>query len=133
MVLVPGAMLAVWMTWLTIQFGDGFASRGNLDWPFLGIVEASSNWATFEAKEWVFLVFALGSVIVGAWASFRASWLRWPIATWTALAIVSSNWVWDFGNNAARAFAPIVILVALSFAYAGTRADTTEKAPFSGT
>ena len=133
MVLVPGAVLAIWMTWLSIQFGDGFASRGNLDWPFLGIVEASSNWATFEAKEWVFLVFALGSVVVGAWASFRASWLRWPIATWTTLAIVSSNWVWDFGNNAARAFAPIVILAALSFAYAGARADTTEKTPLSGT
>jgi hypothetical protein len=33
---------------------------------------------------------------------------------WTALAIVSSNWVWDFGNNVARAFAPIMVLCALS-------------------
>ncbi len=111
---LPTAVIAAWMTWLSIQLGDGFAARGNLDWPFAGMITGAANWTHMESKEWVFLVFALLSVAVGIYFGFRRTWLRWPIVAWTALAILSSNWVWDFGNNAARAFAPLVVLVALA-------------------
>lgn len=111
---IPLGVLVAWMVWLSIQFGDGFASRGNLGLPMVGLFDASSNWATFDGREWVFLVFALASVGAGVYFSVRRSWLRWPIAAWTALALVSTNWVWDFGNNAARAFAPLLVLSLLS-------------------
>ena len=112
--LLPLGALGAWMTYLTIRFGDGFASRGNLDWPFMGMITASENWVAMDPTEWVYLVVAMLIVAVGAVYSIRRTWLQWPIAVWTGLALISSNWVWNFGNNAMRAFAPLLVLVALS-------------------
>jgi hypothetical protein len=114
MMVLPVLPMLAWMTVLQIQFGDGFAARGNLGLPVLGIVEASSNWANLDVPDIAYLVFTLVSVALGLVYSFQKTWLRWPIAAWTGLALVSSNWVWDFGNNAARAFAPLVVLLALA-------------------
>jgi hypothetical protein len=117
--------LLAWMTWLTISMGDGFTGRGNLALPFMGIVDGAANWSSLDIEELVYLGFALLSVGAGiAVGLFRSTWLRWPILGWTALALISSNWVWDFGNNAARAFAPLVVLIGLSF---GTTPDEVAK------
>ena len=108
--------LLAWMTWLTITMGDGFTGRGNLALPLMGIVAGAANWQALDVEEMVYLGFGLLSVAAGiAIGVFRSTWLRWPILGWTALALISSNWVWDFGNNAARAFAPLAVLIALSF------------------
>lgn len=112
--LIPASVLAAWMVVLQLRFGEGFTSRGNLDWPIVGMVEASGNWTSLDTPDVVYLVFALASVAAGIYWSTRASWLRWPIIVWTGLALTSSNWVWDFGNNAARAFAPLLVLVVLA-------------------
>ena len=118
--LVPAVALAVWATVLTITMGEGFTGRGNLDWPFAGPITASDNWGALDGGELLYLGFALLSVAVGlGYGLVRRSWLRWPILGWSLLAIISSNWVWDFGNNAARAFAPIVLLVATAEAAHG--------------
>ncbi len=114
MMVLPVLPLLAWMAILQIRFGDGFAARGNLGLPVIGIVEASSNWSNLDIPDIAYLVFTLASVVLGLVYSFRKTWLRWPIAAWTGLALVSSNWVWDFGNNAARAFAPLVVLLALA-------------------
>lgn len=114
MALVPIGALLAWMTLLTLMLGDGFAARGNLDWPVMGLIDASANWSSLDGKEIFYLVVALVFVAVGVVYSLRRSWLRLPIAAWTVLALVSSNWVWDFGNNAVRAFAPVAVLVALA-------------------
>ncbi len=117
LVVVPAVVLIGWMSWLTLTLGDGFTGRGNLALPFLGIVEASQNWGSLDLGELFYLGFALMSVAVGiVFAALRKSWLRFPILGWSILGIVSSNWVWDFGNNSARAFAPIALLVALASA-----------------
>ena len=109
-------VLLGWMTWLTLRFGDGFTGRGNVSLPFVGIVNGAANWPNLETEELFYLAFALITLVAGmVLGIFRRSWLRWPILGWTALAVISSNWVWDFGNNAARAFAPLTILVVLSF------------------
>ena len=114
---VPAVVLIFWMSWLTLTLGDGFTGRGNLALPFLGIVEASQNWGNLDLEELFYLGFALTSVAVGiVFAVLRQSWLRLPILGWSILGIVSSNWVWDFGNNSARAFAPVALLVALALA-----------------
>jgi hypothetical protein len=121
--LVPSAVAFSWMTYLSLRFGDGFSSRGNIDWPLAGMIEATKNWANLDTTEWIYLVFALGSIVAGAVFSFRPGWLRWPLAAWTLLAVVSSNWVWDYGNNAARAFAPIAVLAVLSGALPNGRVE----------
>jgi len=113
--LVPLAALTVWMLWLTITMGEGFAPRGTLAWSFVGMIDATTSWKFLSTEEWFYLVFALLSVFGGlVYAVLRKSWLRWPILIWSVMGVVSSNWVWDIGNNAARIFAPIVVLIALS-------------------
>ena len=122
LVLIPLAVLALWATWLTVTLGDGFTGRGNFALPFTGIVEGSANWENNDAEEWLYIGFALASVIGGLVVSvIRRSWLRWSILAWSVLGLVSSNWVWDLGNNAARAFAPIAVLIVLAGGHAATR------------
>lgn len=122
--LLPAGALLAWMTFLTLQLGGGFSSRGNLTWPFLGILGASSNWPNLDRTELAYLVVAILTVAVGVVFCFRDTWLRWPLVTWSALALISSHWIWNFGNNAVRAFAPILVLVALS-TIAPTTAEST--------
>jgi hypothetical protein len=125
-------VLLAWMTWLTVTFGDGFTGRGNVALPFVGIVDGSANWPNLDVEELVYLGFGLVIVAAGLVIGIlKRSWLRWPIRGWTGLALISSNWVWDFGNNAARAFAPLAVLVVLSFGRAVPQA-TAPTAESSG-
>jgi hypothetical protein len=115
LILIPAAALIAWMTWLTFTMGNGFTGRGNVGLPLVGMVEASAVWRTFDIADALYLVFALASVGAGlVYSVFNTSWLRWPILTWSVLGLISSSWVWDIGNNAARVFAPIVVLIALA-------------------
>ncbi|MGB7860214.1 MAG: hypothetical protein WBM90_06925, partial [Acidimicrobiia bacterium] len=105
-VLIPIAVMVGWMTWLTITIGDGFAPRGNIDLPLVGIIDAIPNWSSIDGEDWFYLIFALASVFGGlVVALLKKSDLRWSILAWSGLGLISSAWVWDFGNNAARAFA----------------------------
>jgi hypothetical protein len=126
--LAPLGALIAWSLWLSLTLGDGFTSRQNLTWPLKGIRDAWANWASLGGEEWLYLAFALASVVAGLVSGLRAGWLRWPLLAWSALALVSSNWVWDFGNNAARAFAPLLLLVVLARGQvgAGTGSPTVE-------
>jgi hypothetical protein len=95
--------------------GEGLSGRGNLALPFVGIITAFPVWATFDSAELMYLLFALASVAAGlVYSTLVKGWLRWPILAWSILGLVSSDWVWDLGNNAARVFAPIVVLIALA-------------------
>ncbi len=113
---LPLVALLAWMTWLNVTMGQGFAARDNLALPFMGLVNASSNWPSLSGQDWFYLLFALVSVVAGiAFALIRRGWLMRPILGWSGLALISSNWVWDFGNNAARVFAPLMVLIALGW------------------
>lgn len=115
LILIPAIALVAWMTWLTFTMGNGFTGRGNVGLPIVGIIEASPVWSTFDISDVLYLVFALASVGLGLVHSVLVkSWLRWPIVSWSILGVISSSWVWDIGNNAARVFAPIVVLVAIA-------------------
>ena len=115
LIVVPVSVLVSWMAWLTLTMGDALTSGGNLDLPFVGIIEAARVWNAVDGTDLFYLLFALVSVAVGlVYSSFTKSWLRWPIMAWSALGLLSSGFVWNFGNNAARAFAPIAVLIALS-------------------
>ena len=130
LVLTPVALLGAWSLWLSLTLGDGFTPRQNLTWPLNGIRNAWANWVVLGGEEWFYLAFALASVVMGLVAGLRGGWLRWPLLAWSALAMISSNWIWDFGNNAARAFAPLLPLVALARGQvgAGTGSPTVDAA-----
>lgn len=123
---IPAAVLAVWMTTLTVWMGDGFTGRGNLALPFVGMVDAFPVWLASDPADLFYIAFAIASVLAGLGHSlFVRSWLRWSILGWAMLAVISSNWVWDLGNNAARAFAPISVLIALAHAGLGAEESAT--------
>jgi len=117
LVIVPFVSLVGVMTWITVTMGEGFTGRGNFALPLMGIIDASSNWSNLGAGDIFFLIFALVSVFAGLVIGIlHKSWLRWPIISWSVLGLVSSEWVWNFGNNAARVFAPLAVLIVLSLA-----------------
>lgn len=128
LIIIPAIALAGWATWLTMTMGNAFTGRGNVGWPFVGIVEASPVWRSFDTGDVLYLVFALASVALGIVHSvFVKSWLRWPILSWSILGVISSSWVWDIGNNAARVFAPILVLVAIAGFGQGLTALASEQ------
>ncbi len=121
---LPLTALGAWSLWLTLTMGQGFTPRQNLTWPGKGMVDAWANWVHLGGEEWFYLAFTFGSVAAGLVTGLRRGWLRWPLLGWSLLALISSNWVWDFGNNAARAFAPILVLVALASGQLTAGADS---------
>ena len=106
----PAAGLAAWGAFLSARAGGAFSPRGNLDLPLAGIVEsATTAWPVAPDADRVLAWVTLLVLAVTAVSLLRARRLELHVLTWpwVALALVSSSWVWDFGNNAARAFAII--------------------------
>lgn len=117
LVVIPCVLLVGWMTWLTVSMGEGFSSRGNLGLPFLGLLDSSQVWPQLGLEELTYVGFALTSVLGGlVYAVTVKSWLRWSILGWAVLGLISSSWIWDLGNNAARSFAPLLPLVVIAAA-----------------
>jgi hypothetical protein len=77
----------------------------------VGILDSVRYWPDRPAKDLVFGVLALAGILAAGLVSFRAEpkVVRWLAAPWAIIAIVSSGWVWDFGNNAVRALAPAIV------------------------
>jgi hypothetical protein len=110
--------LIVWADVLELSIGGGFSPRGNLGPPMVGIIEASRTWGeaslndqTFTALTMLGLVLAL----VGGWLA-RRRLIGWLALAWAALALFSSSWVWNLGNNSLRAFAILWILGGIALA-----------------
>lgn len=112
---VPAASLVCWLAITQLTIGSGFATRGNLGLPLMGLVEAASSWGAHEPIDWLYTGFTIVAVLVGSVvAVMRRTWLRWSLVGWCALALISSQLVWEFGNNAARALLAIPILTGLA-------------------
>ena len=109
---VSVAALLAWMTWLTDHPRRRLHRAGKpRPCPSWGSSTARRTGPTSTPRSWSISRFAWSSVVAGIVVGIsRSTWLRWPILGWTGLALISSNWVWDFGNNAARAFAPLAVL-----------------------
>lgn len=133
LIVVPAFTLVAWMTWLTFTMGNAFTGRGNVGLPFVGMVEAFDVWVTSDLADIFYVVFGLLSVLAGlVFSVFRRTWLRWTVLAWSLLGIISSSWVWDIGNNAARVFAPIVVLIALAVAGSPEARSGSEMVTASG-
>ncbi len=120
LVLVVGATipLVAWSIWLTITMGEGLTPRGNFSVPFAGIVDAARGWTDSGSKDLTFSLIALGGLLLAAVVPFflRSTLLRWLIWPWVVLAIISSGWVWNLGNNSLRVFAPLLLWATLGIA-----------------
>ena len=133
---VPTAVLAAWSIGVR-QFIDGPAFEGgNVSWPFAGIIEASRWWGDIAASQNVLTAMALIMVVTAAAIGIRyrghalLHWLLWP---WIALSLVTSHWVWRFGNGSLRAFSIIAVFAAIMLAdVIRERSDRTPQAGLSG-
>jgi hypothetical protein len=105
--LVPAAL---WSAFLAITLGEGFATGGNLSAPLVGILTSAPVWLVAHARDQLFTVVTLMAltVAVAALVLGRTSIWKFLIAPWIALALVSSHWIWDLGNNSLRALAPLI-------------------------
>ncbi len=119
-ILVAGAAtpLVIWSIWLTGTMGQGFTPRSNLSVPLVGIFEAAPGWAQNGAANLTFaLITAFGLLLAIVVLYFvRSSFLNWMTLPWVILALISSEWVWKFGNNSLRVFAPLIAFSALGLA-----------------
>src|SRR5690606_26999786 len=113
--IAPVLTLGLWVTWLTLRMPGGVSGEANFGIPLRGIIETFGSWATLGVEAQIYFLFAAISVLGGLiYALARRSWLRWPILFWSLVGVFSSSMVWEHGNNAARVFAPIMLLVVLS-------------------
>ena len=128
--LIPLAVLLAWLAWLSSTMTSGFTPRNNLAFPATGLIDAASNWPSMGSADWFYLILAFVFVAAGVVAAaVMKGWLRWPMLAWVAVALISSEAVWEFGNNAARVFAPIAVLIALNAARAEPETVAAEVSP----
>jgi hypothetical protein len=128
--------LGLWSLYLVARLRDPFETGGNLTWPLGGIIDGASSWPTNAARDLFFLAFTGLALIAAGWLVARrpASVWSWLAAPWLALALVSSHWVWDFGNNVARAFLPCLAFAAFGLTdlkEAGLRTKETNPGSIS--
>ena len=110
--------LLLWSIWLTATMGEGLTPRGNFSVPLVGIFDATRGWADTGAKDLTFSLIAIAGLVLAAGIPFfvRSSLFRWLTWPWVLLAVISSGWVWDLGNNSLRVFAPLLALAVLGLA-----------------
>lgn len=123
---VPAAVLLAWTLWGQINIGGLEGEANNLEIPFVGIFEAVDWWHLGGWNNWFYLIFAFAVTAVALLLGlFRRGWLRWSLLGWAALAICASWYVWRIGNNPARVFGPMLVLIALH----GRLPDGHESSP----
>jgi hypothetical protein len=115
--LIAGSVLplAAWLTIVHAGIGNLLASGAALGLPFDGLVTAAGVWGDQSLQNNLFNGLTLAFMAVGAFGLFdrRLLW-RWLIWPWIVIALVSSRFVWIFGNNSVRVFAPMIVLTVLA-------------------
>jgi hypothetical protein len=116
------APLALWVVWLTSTMGAGATVRGNF--ALLGFLDAFHVWTSTPLSDQLLVGFTLTAVVLGIVLPLRGGplvrWLTWP---WVVLALTTSGWVWNVGNNAARVFIPLWVFAALGLGVTARRQD----------
>lgn len=101
---------ALWSGWLAVALGEGFATGGNLSPPLAGILTSAQLWLDASPRDQLFTAMTLIALLMatGALIFGRVAIWRFLVAPWVVLALVSSHWIWDLGNNSLRALAPLL-------------------------
>ena len=116
---VPAIAVLAWASGArTLSGGTDTIGGGNWSPPFAGIVDASSFWPTTPVREQVMTAIAIAIVMAGfgAFALSRSGFARLLLLPWLLLPLVTSEWVWRFGNGSLRGFAPIGVLAGIALA-----------------
>jgi hypothetical protein len=105
--LVPIAAALVWVVFVLLRFGPSTA--GNLSWPFTGILGAIELWSDVSGGEVAMVAAAGGLVLAGAVLAVTSPEpvLRWLLFAWVGVGLISSEFVWEFGNSTLRVLAPL--------------------------
>jgi hypothetical protein len=114
---VPALAFIAWSAVMSLVIDGPAWESGNIAPPFVGLVRAASYWPDFPARENLLTGIAIGMIILAITAALltRDRFLQWQIASWATLAVITSEWVWRFGNGNLRAFAPIGAFAAAAF------------------
>ena len=105
------APMLLWWVYVATAVGNPLESYGAMVAPLTGIIDALPTWASLRPRDWLYLT----AVLLGVAASLITlvkgpRLLKWLVTPWLLIALVSSDLVWNFGNNAIRALAPIFTL-----------------------
>ena len=103
---------------LVLSHFDVGAVDGNFGMPFTGILEARSYWPLTPVSDQIYVYLTMSVLILSIGALFvaRSPLVRWLIVPWPLLAIISSEWIWWFGNGLLRSFSPVVLFMTLALA-----------------
>ena len=114
--LVPAVPAALWTMFVFIRFGA--TTAGNLSFPFAGLVGALDLWGSVSPGEVLMAGAAALLTLAGAVLAVRTRdrLLRRLLAAWVGVALISSQYVWEFGNNTLRVLAPLWALSAVAAA-----------------
>jgi hypothetical protein len=111
----PALALAAWLWVVESRIGGISETGGNLGWPLMGLVQSSSMWSHTPGRDQFLIAVSLAALLLSAILPIlRPSLWKWLIWPWLGLALGLSHFVWDFGNNAARAMAPLIALVTIA-------------------
>lgn len=114
--LIPLGVLVIWLGVVELLVGNAFVTSDTITIPLRGMIEAARVWPDHVAIDVVYSLFSVAFVLAAlVMAVLRKSWLRWSLAGWGLLGVVSSYLVWRDGNNSVRVFAVIPVLIALAF------------------
>lgn len=103
--------MAIWWGYIAIAIGNPLDSAGNVVAPFVGLADAIGFWPELRPRDWLYLSTALLGLVASVVTLVRGPrLLAWLTGPWLLVAIVSSDLVWNVGNNAIRAFAPLFTL-----------------------
>lgn len=116
-----------WTILVGTRLSNGFDTGGNLGLPFVGLLESASRWAESSGRDIGFTAVALGLLVLAAISLFRAGPGLWGylLVPWLLVALVSSHWIWDLGNNSLRTLAPL--LPFSLFALFGSRGPSIKR------
>lgn len=99
-----------WTIYLGTRLSNAFETGDNLGLPFVGLIESAGGWTQTSGRDIGFTVLALGLLVLGATSLYRSGPGLWSylLTPWLLIALVSSHWIWDLGNNSLRTLAPLL-------------------------
>ena len=99
-----------WSLYLAMTLREGLATGGNLEIPFAGLLEATLLWPGTGLRDQILTALTLAGLGLSIYVTARQPWSFWSflMVPWILLALVSSHWIWDLGNNSIRSFAPLL-------------------------
>jgi hypothetical protein len=105
------ASLIPWWAYISLEIGNPISSGSTLVPPLSGLIAATRTWPSLDPRDLFYLAATLIGLVSSLWVIARRWNLwSWLAAPWLAVAFLSSEAVWQFGNNAVRSFAPLLTL-----------------------